>query len=47
MGLLTKKDPCAICGGKVKAIFPWKIDGQLVCNDCHGVTDLPDGVEKR
>lgn len=47
MGLLTKKDPCAICGGKVKAIFPWKIDGQLVCNDCHGVTDLPDGVENR
>ena len=47
MGLFTKKDPCAICGGKVKAIFPWKIDGQLVCNDCHGVTDLPDGVENR
>ena len=47
MGLLTKKDPCAICGGKVKAIFPWKIDGQLVCNDCHGVTDLPDGIEKK
>ena len=47
MGLFTKKDPCAICGGKVKALLPWKIDGQLVCNDCHGVTDLPDGVENR
>ena len=47
MGLLTTKDPCAICGGKLKAIFPWKIVGQLVCNDCHGVTDLPDGVEKK
>lgn len=30
-----------------KGYFPWKIDGQLVCNDCHGVTDLPDGVENR
>lgn len=46
MGLFTKKDPCAICGGKVKAIFPWRIEGQLVCNECHGVVDLPDNAEK-
>lgn len=46
MGLFGKKDPCAICGGKVKALFPWKIDGQLVCNECHGVVDVPDHVEK-
>lgn len=45
MGLFGKKDPCAICGGKVKGIFPWKIDGQCICNDCHGKVDLPDGVE--
>ena len=41
MGLFTKKDPCAICGGKVKALIPWKVDGQLVCNDCYGRVDLP------
>lgn len=45
MGLFSKKDPCAICGGKVSGLFPWKIDGQYVCNDCHGVTDLPDDME--
>lgn len=46
MGLFTKKDPCAICGGKVKALFPWRIEGQLVCNECHGSVDVPDYVEK-
>jgi len=44
MGLFTKKDPCAICGGKVKGIFPWKIEGQLICKDCYGHVDLPDGM---
>ena len=43
MGLFTKKDPCAICGGKVKGLFAWKIDGQYVCDDCHGVIDVPGG----
>ena len=43
MGLFTKKDPCAICGGKVKGLFPGKIDGQYICNDCYGLVDLPDG----
>ncbi len=46
MGLLGKTEPCAICGGKVNAIFPWKVDGQLVCNDCYGAVDLPDDVIK-
>ena len=45
MGLFTKKDPCAICGGKVSGLFPWKIGGHLVCNECHGQVDLPNGVE--
>lgn len=47
MGLFSKKSPCAICGGKVGGIFPSKIDGQLICSDCHGIVDLPDHVEKR
>lgn len=44
MGLLDKREPCAICGGKVKGLFPWKIEGQLVCNDCYGNVDLPSGM---
>lgn len=44
MGLFGKKDPCAICGGKVKGLLPWKIDGQLVCNDCYGHVDLPQNA---
>lgn len=44
MGLFDKKDPCAICGGKVSGLFPWKIAGQLVCNECHGVVDLSNEV---
>lgn len=44
MGLFTKKDPCAICGGKVKALLPWKVDGQLICNECYGRVDLPNGA---
>ena len=34
MGLFNKKDPCAICGGKVKGLFPWHVGGELVCNEC-------------
>ena len=41
MGLFGKKDPCAICGGKVKALLPWRVDGQLVCNSCFRHVDLP------
>lgn len=47
MGLLTKKDPCAICGGKVSGLFPYKIEGHLICNECHGQVDLPDEMENR
>lgn len=43
MGLFTKRAPCAICGGKVKALLPWKIEGQLVCNACHGYIHVPAG----
>ena len=44
MGLFDKKI-CAICGGKASFLFPWKIDGQFVCNQCHGQVDLPQGME--
>jgi len=44
MGLFSKKDPCAICGGQVKGLFSSKIDGQYICTDCYGVVDLPNGV---
>ena len=44
MALFGKRAPCAICGGKVKGIFPWKIEGQPICNDCYGVVDLPAGM---
>lgn len=45
MGLFTKKEkpPCAICGGKVSGFLPWSIEGQLVCDACYGVVDLPKG----
>lgn len=41
MALFGKKEPCAICGGKVKGLFPWNLDGRIICNDCYGNTDLP------
>ena len=44
MGLFGKKDPCAICGGKVGGLFASKIDGQYVCNACYGIVDLPNGA---
>ena len=44
MGLFSKKDPCAICGGKVKGLFSSKIEGQYVCNDCYGIVDLPRNI---
>ena len=39
MGLFDKSPPCAICGGKVKGLLPWKIEGNYICDDCHGVID--------
>lgn len=47
MGIFTKKDPCAICGGKVSGLFPPKIEKQLICKECYGIVDLPSGVENR
>ena len=44
MALFGKKDPCAICGGKVKGLLPWRIEGQYICNDCYGNTDLPQDM---
>lgn len=44
MALFGKKDPCPICGGKVKGLLTWKIQGQPICDDCHGVVDLPQGA---
>jgi len=41
MGLFDKKNPCPICGGKVKGLFVNKIEGQHICYDCYGNTDLP------
>lgn len=40
MGLFTKREECAICGGKVKGLFPWKLEGKLVCKECHGEVDV-------
>ncbi len=45
MGLFIKKEPCAICGGKVKGLLPWKIEGQYVCDSCHGVVDVQKDKE--
>ena len=43
MGLFDKRPPCAICGGKVKGLLPWKIEGNYICDDCHGVIDAQNG----
>ena len=44
MGLFGKRAPCAICGGKVSGLFPAKVEGQLICKECYGNVDLPDGT---
>lgn len=44
MALFTKREPCAICGDKVKGLFPWRVEGQLVCNSCYGIVHLPKGM---
>ena len=43
MGLFDKRPPCAICGGKVKGLLPWKIEGNYICDDSHGVIDAQNG----
>lgn len=40
MGLFSKKDPCAICGGKVSGLFPAKVEGHLICKECYGTVDI-------
>lgn len=40
MGLFSKKDPCAICGGKVSGLFAPKVEGQFVCKACYGNVDI-------
>lgn len=32
-----------ISGGKVKGLLPWKIEGNYICDDCHGVIDAQNG----
>ena len=46
MGLFNKKDPCAICGGKVKGLFPSRVGDELVCSDCYGNVHLPPDATK-
>lgn len=43
MGLFDKKE-CAICGGKVKGLFPWQVDGQYICNSCYGITHIQQEI---
>ena len=43
MGLFDKKD-CAICGGKVKGLLPWKVDGQHICNSCYGTAHIQQDI---
>ena len=43
MGLFDKKE-CAICGGKVKGLFPWQVDGQYICNGCYGTTHVQQEI---
>ena len=43
-GFGKKREPCAICGGEVKGLFPSRVEGQLVCNECYGTVDLPSGM---
>lgn len=40
MGLFDKKEPCAICGGKVKGLFAWQVEGKYICDDCYGVVHI-------
>ncbi len=42
MGLFSKKDPCPICGGKISWLLPSKVEGEYVCDTCHGKIDMED-----
>jgi len=40
MGLFSKKPPCPICGGKISWFLPTKIEGEYICDTCHGKLDI-------
>lgn len=40
MGLFSKKPPCPICGGKISWFLPTKIEGEYICDTCHGKLDM-------
>lgn len=40
MGLFSKKPPCPICGGKISWLLPSKIEGEYICDTCHGKIDM-------
>lgn len=40
MGILFKKNPCPICGGKIAWLLPAKIEGEYVCSNCYNKIDM-------
>lgn len=43
MGLFTNKNnPCAICGGPTRRLFPTTVEDQPICGSCKDKIDLPD-----
>lgn len=42
MALFSKKPPCPICGGKISWFLPSKIEGEYVCDTCHGKIDMEE-----
>jgi len=46
MGLFDKKE-CAICGGKVKGLFPASFGDKYVCDDCLGEVHIHDDVRSK
>lgn len=40
MGILFKKEPCPICGGKIAWLLPKKIEDEYVCSNCYNKIDM-------
>lgn len=40
MGILFKKEPCPICGGKIAWLLPKKIEDEYVCFNCYNKIDM-------
>lgn len=40
MGLLSKKPPCPICGGRISWFLPPRIEGKYICNTCYEKMDM-------